>query len=51
LSSANNPHPSNLFDGLSKSASLSTFHIFFAKLLHTFIVFSVLYLASLAEQP
>ena len=52
LSSANKPHPSNLSEGLFKSSSFLTFHIFFAKLLHTLIVLSsVLYFASFAEHP
>ena len=56
LSSASKPHPSNLVEGLSKSSSFSTFHIFLAKLLHIFKCVlpsspSVKYFDSFAEHP
>ena len=56
FSSASKPHPSNLVEGLSKSSSFSTFHIFFAKLLHIFKCLSpfssfVIYFDSFAEHP
>ena len=53
LSSANRPHPSNLWEGLFKSSSLVTFQILFAKFLQIFNFFvdSVLYFLSFWEQP
>ena len=56
LSSASKPHPSNLVEGLYKSSSFSTFHIFFAKLLHIFkcvlsLSSTVIYFDSFAEHP
>ena len=53
FSLANKPHPSNLCEGLSNSSSVATFHIFFAKFLHIFIVLSSsdLYFLSFWEQP
>ena len=50
-SDANRPHPSNLVEGLFKSSSFFTFHIFLAKLLQTLIVFPSLYFDSFSEQP
>ena len=51
FSSDSKPHPSNLVEGLSKSSSFSTFHIFLAKLLQTLIVFPSLYFDSFSEHP